>query len=218
MAPVTLDSQVLDDLLRRLGQLERQVAQLTQIEVSTVGENKTNVFSENQAIRRASNASLQVGVDANNYFEVLGVAAGYAVLRQIVQSGNSLIDIEPRPLDGSSPANFRFFRGTNTTGQCSFDVLIGNNTNTFNARISGKGSDTFFCANNGNLGVGAATTPAQRLDVTGNARVRGFLQLTDGATAPSAASGFGAIYIDSADGDLKVRFGDGVTKTLATDT
>lgn len=43
------------------------------------------------------------------------------------------------------------------------------------------------------------------------------LTLIDGITAPSAA-GTAQIYIDSADGDLKIIFPDGVVKTLATDT
>lgn len=44
------------------------------------------------------------------------------------------------------------------------------------------------------------------------------LVLTDGISAPGATVGVARIYIDSADGDLKVKFGDGTTKTLATDT
>lgn len=42
--------------------------------------------------------------------------------------------------------------------------------------------------------------------------------LADGVTAPATAVGTANIYVDSADGDLKVKFGDGTTKTLATDT
>jgi hypothetical protein len=44
------------------------------------------------------------------------------------------------------------------------------------------------------------------------------LQTVDNVTAPAAASGVGRIYIDSADGDLKVVFGDGTVKTITTDT
>jgi hypothetical protein len=40
----------------------------------------------------------------------------------------------------------------------------------------------------------------------------------DGITAPSATSGFAKLYVDTADGDLKVIFGDGTVKTIATDT
>jgi hypothetical protein len=44
------------------------------------------------------------------------------------------------------------------------------------------------------------------------------LWLVDGQTAPSATSGYAKIYVDTADGDLKVIFGDGTIKTIATDT
>lgn len=56
---------------------------------------------------------------------------------------------------------------------------------------------------------------------TGNAWRNGYIQnlrLTDGMTAPTEESGRAIIYVDSADGDLKVKFGDGITKTIATDT
>lgn len=46
----------------------------------------------------------------------------------------------------------------------------------------------------------------------------GEFSLLDGITAPTAVSGRAFLYVDTADGDLKVRFGDNVTKTLATDT
>lgn len=42
--------------------------------------------------------------------------------------------------------------------------------------------------------------------------------LTDGITAPSTISGIAQIYVDTADGDLKVKFGDGVVKTIVIDT
>lgn len=45
----------------------------------------------------------------------------------------------------------------------------------------------------------------------------GALGIIDGITAPTATTGFAFLYVDTADGDLKVRFGDGVTKTIATD-
>ena len=40
--------------------------------------------------------------------------------------------------------------------------------------------------------------------------------LRDGITAPTAITGVAQIYIDIADGDLKIMFGSGVTKTIET--
>lgn len=42
--------------------------------------------------------------------------------------------------------------------------------------------------------------------------------MTDGVTAPTTATGKAFIYIDTTDGDLKIKFGDGVTKTIVADT
>lgn len=44
------------------------------------------------------------------------------------------------------------------------------------------------------------------------------MELEDGITAPNATVGRAKIYVDTADGDLKVKFGDGTVKTIATDT
>lgn len=44
------------------------------------------------------------------------------------------------------------------------------------------------------------------------------MQIFDGITAPAATAGLAIIYVDSADGDLKVVFGDGTVKTIVTDT
>lgn len=55
------------------------------------------------------------------------------------------------------------------------------------------------------------------LTVTTTARAA-HLQVTDGVSAPTLTAGVAKIYVDAADGDLKVIFGDGIVKTLATDT
>jgi len=44
------------------------------------------------------------------------------------------------------------------------------------------------------------------------------LSLVDGVSEPSTSSGYARIYVDSADGDLKVKFGDGTVKTIVTDS
>jgi len=42
--------------------------------------------------------------------------------------------------------------------------------------------------------------------------------ITDGMTAPATSAGFGKIYIDTTDGDLKIKYGDGTVKTIVVDT
>ena len=42
--------------------------------------------------------------------------------------------------------------------------------------------------------------------------------LKDGITAPATVPGYAVLYVDVADGDLKVRFGDGTIKVVAFDT
>lgn len=63
----------------------------------------------------------------------------------------------------------------------------------------------------GMLSIGTTASPS-------TLGVNGDIALVDGMTAPTATSGFAKLYVDSADGDLKIRFGDGTTKTIVTDT
>jgi hypothetical protein len=44
------------------------------------------------------------------------------------------------------------------------------------------------------------------------------ISIVDGISIPSDEAGWAQIYVDTADGDLKVKFGDGTIKTIVTDT
>jgi len=46
----------------------------------------------------------------------------------------------------------------------------------------------------------------------------GNVQIVDGVPIPSASLGNAVIYVDSADGDLKIKFSDGTIKTIVVDT
>ena len=89
-------------------------------------------------------------------------------------------------------------------------------------------SDWFAVKGNGQVSCFATTastsTSSGALVVSGGVGVAGavnagtFYGLVDGVTAPATESGYARIYVDSADGDLKVKFGDGTVKTIATDS
>lgn len=64
---------------------------------------------------------------------------------------------------------------------------------------------------------GATAIERLRVDSTGTTHVLGALSLVDGITAPATVAGKALLYVDSADGSLKVKFGSGTIKTLATD-
>jgi hypothetical protein len=102
-------------------------------------------------------------------------------------AGVSVIDLVPQPSDGTSGAFFRFFRFTNTAGSTNFDVHAGDGTSTINARIAGKGVDSYVCRTSGDFGVGTPT-PAHRLDVAGgDANVRsGFVYRVNGTQVVAA--------------------------------
>lgn len=44
------------------------------------------------------------------------------------------------------------------------------------------------------------------------------VHLTDGVTAPAAAAGVAKLYVDTADGDLKVEFGDDFGAVVQADS
>ena len=56
------------------------------------------------------------------------------------------------------------------------------------------------------------------LVINGDLQSTGYIAVEDGMTAPGTVSGKALIYVDTADGDLKVKFGNGTVKTIATDT
>lgn len=47
--------------------------------------------------------------------------------------------------------------------------------------------------------------------------VTSWLDILDGVAAPATVAGWARIYVDTADGDLKIKFGNGTVKTIVTD-
>lgn len=68
----------------------------------------------------------------------------------------------------------------------------------------GNDGNSFFADSLG-LGVGG-TDPA---DIKAKLQINGGVAVVDGMTAPDTITGYGQVYIDTADGDAKIKFGDG---------
>jgi Pectate lyase superfamily protein len=111
------------------------------------------------------------------------------------------------------------------------------NSNFVNLRLPGKAfnymsysgaSDTFaWRANGTDILSASASALSPQPDITVGCGTSGRrwtgvwsqkLALVDGVTAPAAVSGHAQIYVDSADGDLKIIYANGVIKTIVVDT
>ncbi len=62
----------------------------------------------------------------------------------------------------------------------------------------------------GDVGIGVLY-PDEKLDIDGAICIK------DGMSAPQTHAGKASIYVDSADGNLKIKFGNGTVKTIVTD-
>lgn len=87
------------------------------------------------------------------------------------------------------------------------------------AKLNIQSNEFIDTINNAGSGrVDMIKVNASDLVEAGTAVVMPHLALTDGVTAPTSTAGLAQIYVDSADGDLKIRFGDGFTATIQTDS
>lgn len=100
---------------------------------------------------------------------------------------------------GSQPAN-QIHIGANATG-----TYLGPNV-------------TPTAATTAILDEGTSTQRAMLQMADGAFRIGGQFWVPDGVSAPSATVGVAKIFVDSADGDLKVIYGDGTTKVIVADT
>lgn len=86
----------------------------------------------------------------------------------------------------------------------------------------GDSAPRFLMNGDGSMSFGAGSAPADvtlSRAVSGSLRSSGGLQaqtlmVADGITTPNASTGYARIYVDSADGLLKIRFSSGIVKTF----
>jgi len=192
----------------------------------------TGVAAGRDSIRvRSDDAVINVPY-ANGYGDNLMVLDA-GVNRTMLTVGDlfpATTNIYDKITDNSGATDNRvcYLRDINTTG------LTGDNS--INFRVRGKTfnylsyngtTDTFaFRANGTDILSASASALAPQPDITVSCGTNGrrftgvYSQkfvLVDGITAPATMANHAQIYVDSADGDLKIKFADGTTRTIVTD-
>lgn len=167
-----------------------------------------------------------------------------SVATNVTIIGNDLSDVATTPITATNVVNLvqlgnlpdtvtNAIRDVTVSGDATItgDVRIGTNpgvTSTFGAIGVPNGLDGAIMARNAaNSGDFALMHPGgdDRIYLynahsfsASDAAISGYLSITDGVTAPSTVAGRAQLYVDTADGDLKVKFGDGTVKTIVVDT
>lgn len=142
-----------------------------------------------------------------NYLQVTGAGAGNGAT--LSSEGASLAVSINYLAKGAANHNFH------TNGLIQF--LVANTVSAVNY-LAVTGSATLNAVTIASDGTDAAVPIQVVPKGAGNTFFKNAIAITDGITAPATAAGFGLLYIDSADGDLKIKFGDGTVKTIVVDT
>lgn len=147
--------------------------------------------------------------------ELEGILCTYAENVTIV--GNTINDVtDGTGLDGNG------IRVSNNSRIIISDNVIGNTIDNGILSESNTGlilsNNVFHSITGNNWTDTGPSTFADTDNVSSGRTYSKQLNLIDGVTAPSTESGYAVLYVDSADGDLKVKFGDGTVKTIVTDS
>lgn len=117
-------------------------------------------------------------------------------------------------INGDIVWNTSGFRGTIRAPADGVVLFLNAGGSSF-TKLSLGGTTSSFCS----LALNGTALETKLADNSAYAQ-HNMLQLAivDGVTAPSATAGLVKFYVDTADGDLKVIFGDGTIKTISVDT
>lgn len=155
-----------------------------------------NVMTANQKITIADDGALFTSATYTIYHNSASPTAGDG-LGGLIVSGNNASGVEKNY--GAYAVLIADTTAGSEDGTLSFKAMVaGTLTNIWNMNTS------LYYQGGAALGTG-----------TGNFTHIG---IVDGVTAPSTVSGVAQIYVDSADGDLKIKYGDGTVKTIVVDT
>lgn len=172
----------------------------------------------------------------SNTFDFLieGAQAASPILFTVDTTNEILRDVVFKSYNTHSLTDF-FTTNASGGGQVTFyDGSIKVASHTYNSldmatpanRFAFYGTDVFWPARAGVTPTAYAAFVGQVSAIDdGDVEVWGHtfrntesMALKDGITAPATIAGQAIIYVDAADGDLKIKFGDGTVKTIVVDT
>lgn len=195
-----------------------------QIEGGTTGisiTSTTNALADRNTIAftRFEGNTTNINVTSANVRETFMVGNHY-VTGAFTDSGTRTTRID---MFGTTGPNLKFITGSNAAATGTFE---------FERSTAALSSEPAMVVRDSNTGSGTpVTVQAETERLTGSffrgrrggatyfeAYANGAIGIADGITAPGTVAGMAQIYVDTADGDLKIKFGDGVTKTIVLDT
>jgi hypothetical protein len=171
------------------------------------------------AFCRFEGYTTNVDITSANVRETALIANHY-VTGAFTDAGARTLRLDPF---GTSGPNLRVTSANAAVATGSFE---------FERSVNGGAGLPAFVVRDSNTGSGSPVTyQAETERATGTffkgvrggaayfeAFANGALGIRDGITAPAAVTDMALLYVDTADGDLKVRFSDGTIKTIVTDT
>lgn len=149
-------------------------------------------------------------IELQSFVSVNPVVVTGCTFNEFNQSAEAQIDLGVLWL-GSVFSTGNVFRNASAGGTCIDDnsaaALVVASGNAAGAQVT-----NYYLKSGTNVAFDQfAVVNALRIGVSG-------LQLEDGITAPGTVSGQAQLYVDTADGDLKVKFGDGFVAVIAADS
>lgn len=108
---------------------------------------------------------------------------------------------------------------TNAFGVTVADLAGSTASRALNAQISsGTGKYNLYCSGTARNYLRGKTSFGADVDGEMYVTTEDGIAIKDGITAPAALAGYAKLFIDQADGDLKIIFPDAVTKTIVVDS